>query len=203
MRDWELTQLLSRFDTSKEHSSVLDTGCVNTFLPIWLSKRSRQVIASDLLGERIYKNALRRIGILKKKPSEAPIERWYRAINYKTSNIRIRSVDITSMPYPDESFDAISSISVIEHIPAFERAIAEMYRCLKNGGKLFITTDCAPEPIPYNKGCRYFSHEELQEIFRNYPVTSPQEEPDFSKSNWCYHKDRPLLTTFIEITKPA
>ncbi|WP_415910605.1 class I SAM-dependent methyltransferase [Oleiharenicola sp. Vm1] len=49
------------------------------------------------------------------------------------------------MPYANGSLDTIVSISVIEHIPAIERALAEMYRCLKPGGRLLITTDCDRE----------------------------------------------------------
>lgn len=202
MRDWELTQFIGRLGQPNGQGIVLDTGCVNTFLPVWLSRYFGQVVASDLLWERIYKNLLRRMGILRRKPNEAPVYTWYRAIKHASKSIQVKTVDLTAIDYPDNHFDCITSVSVIEHIPPVEKTVAEMYRCLKPGGKLFITTDCTPEPTPYKNGCRYFSLDELRALFADYPVTSEQNEPDFSEENWCYYKDRPLVNVFIEITKP-
>ncbi len=47
--------------------------------------------------------------------------------------------DITSIPEPDHSFDAIMCIEVFEHIPDPISAIKEFSRLLKPGGKLVIT----------------------------------------------------------------
>jgi len=44
----------------------------------------------------------------------------------------------TAMPFPDNSFDAIWTVWVVEHIPEPERAMREMRRVLKPGGKLFL-----------------------------------------------------------------
>lgn len=46
----------------------------------------------------------------------------------------------TNLPFKDESFDKISCSEVIEHIPNYEDAIAEMSRVLNRGGELVITT---------------------------------------------------------------
>lgn len=67
MRDWELSQILLRFDKSQRYECLLDTGCFNTFLPVWLSQYASNVTASDLLYRLLYKNILRRAGLLKKK----------------------------------------------------------------------------------------------------------------------------------------
>ncbi len=44
----------------------------------------------------------------------------------------------TALPFPDNSFDAIWSIWVLEHIPNPEQALREMRRVLKNGGYLYL-----------------------------------------------------------------
>ncbi|MBK5292066.1 MAG: class I SAM-dependent methyltransferase [Acidobacteriia bacterium] len=44
----------------------------------------------------------------------------------------------TAMPFADNSFDAIWSIWVVEHIPEPERALMEMRRVLKPGGILLL-----------------------------------------------------------------
>jgi SAM-dependent methyltransferase len=91
---------------------------------------------------------------------------------------------------------------VIEHIPAVDQALAEMYRLLAPGGKLLITTDCSPEPRPYAHGVRYFTLAELKKLFAPYPVTSPRDQPDFAPENWCYGGHEAVVTAFVEITKP-
>ena len=55
------------------------------------------------------------------------------------------SDDATRLPYSDNSFDLVTSISVIEHISSDgdSLAIKEMWRVLKPGGKLIITVPCA------------------------------------------------------------
>jgi ubiquinone/menaquinone biosynthesis C-methylase UbiE len=47
--------------------------------------------------------------------------------------------DITSIPEPDASFDAIMCIEVLEHLPDPIQAIKEFSRLLKNNGNLIIT----------------------------------------------------------------
>jgi SAM-dependent methyltransferase len=47
--------------------------------------------------------------------------------------------DITSIPEPDSSFDAIMCIEVLEHLPDPVLAISEFSRLLKPGGQLIMT----------------------------------------------------------------
>lgn len=51
--------------------------------------------------------------------------------------------DITAIPEPDASFDAILCIEVFEHIPDPISAIKEFSRLLKPGGKVIITAPFA------------------------------------------------------------
>lgn len=43
-------------------------------------------------------------------------------------------------PFPDDRFDAITLMDVIEHLQDYGRALASCRRCLKPGGKLFVIT---------------------------------------------------------------
>ena len=47
--------------------------------------------------------------------------------------------DITQIPEPDASFDAVMCIEVLEHVPSPVNALRELSRLLKPGGTLIIT----------------------------------------------------------------
>ncbi len=50
---------------------------------------------------------------------------------------------IADVQFPKESFDLITSISVLEHVPDDRRALQKMWSLLKPGGRLLITVPCA------------------------------------------------------------
>jgi SAM-dependent methyltransferase len=60
-------------------------------------------------------------------------------ITYRTGP----AADFTRLSYADESFDVVSCISVLEHMPpgAQLAGVREMARVLKPGGRLIITYD--------------------------------------------------------------
>jgi len=51
---------------------------------------------------------------------------------------------MTALPFAAGTFDAVIAAEVIEHIPDFERALAEGARVLKRGGRLVVT-------VPYRE----------------------------------------------------
>ena len=50
---------------------------------------------------------------------------------------------IENAPLTPASYDLITSISVVEHIPQDKQAIQQMWQLLKPGGKLILTVPCA------------------------------------------------------------
>ena len=52
--------------------------------------------------------------------------------------------DARRMPFPNESFATVMSLSVLEHIPRNQEAVAEAYRVLQRGG-LFVFTSPTPK----------------------------------------------------------
>jgi SAM-dependent methyltransferase len=62
--------------------------------------------------------------------------------------LRLEIADATRLGYPDASFDNVVCVSVLEHVgPGKDaEAVAEMWRVLKPGGILHLTTDVATEP---------------------------------------------------------
>ena len=48
--------------------------------------------------------------------------------------------DAESLPWPDESFDAVTCMHVVEHLQRPQHLIAESARVLRSGGRLYIET---------------------------------------------------------------
>ncbi len=200
MRDWELARILVAIRSVPVGSSVLDTGSYNTYLALALGAAGYRMTASDLIWRRMMKSLERRLGFAPSKHTEAPFFTWLGV--YRRAGVHVRNLNLTKLACPDASFDCVVALSVIEHVPNVGRALSEMYRVLAPGGRMLITTDCAPEPSPFANGVRYFSEAELESLFAPYPVTSARNRPDFSEENWCYNLGRPVVTVFVEITKP-
>jgi ubiquinone/menaquinone biosynthesis C-methylase UbiE len=76
--------------------------------------------------------------------------------------------DITSIPEPDASFDAIMCIEVLEHLPDPVLALKEFSRLLKDGGHLILTAPFCSlthfAPYHFSTGfSSYFYERHLQE----------------------------------------
>lgn len=56
-----------------------------------------------------------------------------------------RNESVTQLTFADASLDFMLSFDVFEHVPDYQAALRECYRCLKPGGKLLFT-------VPFNKG---------------------------------------------------
>jgi len=60
---------------------------------------------------------------------------------------KVRNEDVTGLSFDDNSFDALLTFDVLEHVPEYGRALKEFHRVLDFGGHLILTA-------PFN-----FSHE--------------------------------------------
>jgi len=55
----------------------------------------------------------------------------------------------TEIPFPDKSFRTVVSNCVLEHIPDIDKALKEIHRVLKPGGRLLITVPSEQYNHPY------------------------------------------------------
>jgi 2-polyprenyl-3-methyl-5-hydroxy-6-metoxy-1,4-benzoquinol methylase len=74
--------------------------------------------------------------------------------------------DLTALRYPNEHFDLVTCVSVLEHIsaPADQTAVRELLRVLRPGGHLIFTVDYEPAPVTRKIGGRYLRR--LVELLR-------------------------------------
>jgi ubiquinone/menaquinone biosynthesis C-methylase UbiE len=56
------------------------------------------------------------------------------------SNIDFRQADMTSLGYPDGGFDAVVSVFSVFFVPDMESLVRELWRMVRPGGKLAVTT---------------------------------------------------------------
>src|SRR5215468_9402235 len=56
------------------------------------------------------------------------------------TNVEFRIGDMTSSGYPDQSFDAVISVFSVFFVPDMEGLVGELWRLVRPGGKLAVTT---------------------------------------------------------------
>lgn len=97
---------------------VLDIGCGNGYV---LSKYARE--GAEVFGVDITETA---VGITKKRFE------WLKL----NGNIRVANAE--ELPFEDNYFDCVCSMGVLHHTPDTQKAIDEVYRVLKPGGRLIL-----------------------------------------------------------------
>jgi SAM-dependent methyltransferase len=99
-----------------------------------------------------------------------------RDTNFTYDQIDIRS-EIYDIPLPDQSVDVILCTQVLEHLQYPTRAIKEMYRLLKPGGRACLTVPFAADehmlPYDYFRYTRYA----LDFMFREQGFLPPEIDP--------------------------
>jgi 2-polyprenyl-3-methyl-5-hydroxy-6-metoxy-1,4-benzoquinol methylase len=125
-RVWEYPFIFEQLRSYvKPHMKVLDVGAGVSFFHWYLKKTilsNSELIASDY--DPTYKSIYEKLQQIEK------VE-----VIQRTEDMRDNSV------YTSESFDAVYSISVLEHTDDFENIVDTIHRLLKVGGRFLVTFD--------------------------------------------------------------
>lgn len=68
---------------------------------------------------------------------------------YDTREFIDFNYDIHDLKFEDNSFDVAVCLSILEHVPYPQKAIAELHRVLKPGGEIWVQL---PFSYPYHEG---------------------------------------------------
>lgn len=71
-------------------------------------------------------------------PALLAFARQYAEEEAPGQSIDFREGDCRSLPFPDASFDAVLAATVLSHVPDAERALAEMVRVTRPGGRVGV-----------------------------------------------------------------
>lgn len=104
----------------KEHagSRVLDVGCGNGYV---LSRYATE-------GAEVHGVDLTKTGIA--------LSRRRFELNNLSGHFTVGSAE--DLPYPNNAFDVVCSMGVLHHTPDTEKAVREVFRVLKPGGRLIV-----------------------------------------------------------------
>jgi SAM-dependent methyltransferase len=103
---------------------VADVGSGVTFFPFSVARLGCRVTCTDV-----------------DPVCERDLDRATGVISARPGAVAFRRCDKDRLPFADAELDAIYCISVLEHIPQFEKNIHEMARILKPGGLFLLTID--------------------------------------------------------------
>lgn len=106
---------------SEGKACLLDLGCGLGRHSVYFAQKGFEVTASDLSDYGI-----------------SHVEEWAGRLGVP---VQTTVCDMTSIPFPDGSFDCMLAYNVIYHTDTagFRAVLAELFRVLKPGGELFLT----------------------------------------------------------------
>ena len=105
----------------KVSGRVLDAGCGGGGMPLSLAEETDWVVGIDLVDR--FRDAGTRL-----------------ADEKKLENLEFLQADGLALPFAPDSFDAVLSHAVIEHVPDATRYLKECARVLRPGGWMYLST---------------------------------------------------------------
>lgn len=88
------------------------------------------------------------------EPGVAAALRALPGIDYLSADLApgaaMEVADITAIPHPDGSFDAVVCSHVLEHVPDDRRAMSEVFRVLRPGGAAYFM-----QPVDFERAATY------------------------------------------------
>lgn len=126
-RCFEYTEAYRRIASSNPNARTLDVGSYRSPFPAFLVSKGYDVSIVDL------------------NPRVSQQVKWIPKALESGAHIRVHVADVTALPFSENTFDVVTCISTLEHMPgdADKSAVREIERVLNPGGVCFIS-------VPYS-----------------------------------------------------
>jgi ubiquinone/menaquinone biosynthesis C-methylase UbiE len=140
-KNWEyalLALFLEDAGLLGEDTHVLSVGAGHETVLFWLANHVAKVVATDIYGEGDFSGLEADRSMLTDPASFSPYP-------FRESHLEVRHMDAKELEFEDGSFDAVFSLSSIEHFGSWRdirRSAAEIGRVLRPGGAAYIVTEC-------------------------------------------------------------
>jgi SAM-dependent methyltransferase len=132
---WTRGAMLERLDEVRADGAIVDLGCSTGYL---LEDLRAAFPGARLLGVDLVAPGLRKAHVL-------------------VPDAQLLRADVCALPLADRSVDAVVSANLFEHVPDDRRALREVRRVLRPGGKGVIVVPAAPGTYDYYD--RFLGHE--------------------------------------------
>ena len=122
-KDW-----LEKFKDNFKNHPVIYEFFVNTFAPVHSNKKARKMFFDRLPDKGVYLNIGAGVRVFDERFLKCDI------FPYKTIDFLC---DAEALPFPDNSFDAIVNIALLEHTRNPEKIMSEIFRVLNERGMVY------------------------------------------------------------------
>jgi ubiquinone/menaquinone biosynthesis C-methylase UbiE len=157
---------------------VLDVGCATGRLLARLAEAGATRLAGSDLAPRILATARRKL-----EPHGLDVD--------------LRSADAEdALPWPDATFDAVTTTGVFHHFFHPEAALSEMRRVLRDGGRLILVDPCFYTPVrqALNAFLKVWPHDGDYRFYTPAEVAGVLERGGWTRVRW-----RRLNATFFVV----
>ncbi|MEP7084735.1 MAG: class I SAM-dependent methyltransferase, partial [Betaproteobacteria bacterium] len=118
---------------------MLDAACGEGYGAAWLARRASSVMGLDIDAQTIDRARAK----------------------YTMPGLRFETGSVTSIPFPDASFDCVVSFETLEHLAEQETRLSEFRRVLRADGLLIIST---PNKVEYSEKRDFHNEFHVREL---------------------------------------
>ncbi|MCR5209088.1 MAG: methyltransferase domain-containing protein [Lachnospiraceae bacterium] len=184
IRKQEYSYVIREVDKSLSSGcKLLEAGCGVSPMPFLWAYKGAQVTAVDI--------AENTIGLMKSLNDDKFFET-------KGNSVSFVEASIDALPFEDDSFDIVESVSVLEHLryPNYLLALYELRRVLKPNGRMVLTCDVTADKNMKTSWIGAFSKKDIEDFldaFKDELDTDSQDYKGFQINKntiddfWMYH----------------